>query len=526
VRRALVALAATVATVAFAAPARAADVGVPAPSDFYGINGQWVFQSPVDTWPTQFTSMANGGLTIVRTDARWSVAEPTPPSPSGDHTYDWSTFDTIVGTLAQYGLRWMPTLDYPPPWAQENPTENTPEDPGGLGSEMKEANVPDFTAFAAAMVRRYGPGGTFWSEHPGLPEMPPRLWEIWNSPNVTYYWNPQDNAPERFADLYLATRAAMRAVNHKVVVMAGALDLVNPPIASDEVKFIKRMFAHRPEVKTDVDLWGLHPYQETIYWTYRRLAKWRQALDKLTGRRMPIAIDELGYTTTKVSDQMRGDELVELAQELPRAGCDVVDFMPYAWESAEQDPNNPEDWFGIWNHDGTPKPSGQRFVDAVLQMRGLSSTPPPTDQLDLCDSQYPVPPDPQPPVAPQHVTPTPAPKPGPAPTGPAPTPAPPKLRGPGIKVSVHKRHGLITVTASCSTACRLDGYLMTRRTGRHSRLHTQSVKHSSTFTTRSRTLHFRIPAHAAGLKPQAQIVVVSFDRSGMSSRATRKVRIR
>jgi hypothetical protein len=124
------------------------------------------------------------------------------------------------------------------------------------------------------------------------------------------------------------------------------------------------------------------------------------------------------------------------------------------------------------------------------------------------------------------VTPTPAPKPGPAPTGPAPTPAPPKLRGPGIKVSVHKRHGLITVTASCSTACRLDGYLMTRRTGRHSRLHTQSVKHSSTFTTRSRTLHFRIPAHAAGLKPQAQIVVVSFDRSGMSSRATRKVRIR
>jgi hypothetical protein len=511
VRRALVA--AVLAAAALAAPAHAA-----VPSDFYGVNGQWVFQSPPDTWPQQFSSMTSGGLTIVRTDARWSVAEPDPPSASGEHTYDWSTYDTIVGTLAKYGLRWMPTLDYPPPWAQEDPTEHTQEDPNGLGSEMKEANVPDFVAFGAAMVRRYGPGGSFWSAHPELPAMPVRVWEIWNSPNVTYYWNPQTNAPERFADLYLATRTAMKAVTHKVVVMAGALDLVNPPIASDEVKFIKRMFAHRPEVRTEVDLWGLHPYQETIYWTFRRLAKWRQALDLLNGRRMPIAIDELGYTTTKVSDQMRGDELVQLAQELPRSGCDVMDFMPYSWESAEQDQNNPEDWFGIWNHDGTPKDSGQRFVDAVLQMRGLSSTPAPADQLNLCDSQYPVPPDPQPPLPPQSLAVTP-------PPGPQ-AQTPPKLRGPGLRLSVRRDlgRGRLVVSARCPSACRLDAYLMTRRPGKQ-RFHTQSVRHAETFSTRTRRLGFRIPAHAARLRARAEVVVVAFDRSGASSRITRNVLI-
>ena len=344
------------------------------------------------------------------------------------------------------------------------------------------------------------------------------MWEIWNSPNVTYYWNPQTNAPERFADLYLATRQAMKAVSHKVVVMAGALDLVNPPIASDEVKFIQRMFAHRPEVRTEVDLWGLHPYQETIYWTFRRLAKWRQALDLLNGRRMPIAIDELGYTTTKVSEQMRGDELVELAQELPRSGCEVMDFLPYSWESAELDQNNPEDWFGIWNHDGTPKPSGQRFVDAVLQMRGLSSTPAPIDQLNLCDSQYPVPPDPQPPLPPQSLTVTP-------PSGPR-AQTPPKLRGPGLRVSVRRdrKHGRLQVTAGCPSACRLDAYLMTRRTGKK-KFHTQSVRHAKTFSTRTRRLSFRIPAHAARLRARAQVVVVAFDRSGASSRTTRNVLI-
>ena len=503
------ALAAAAAAAAISAAPASADI----PSNYYGINAQWVFNTPQNTWAPQLTAMANGGLTVVRTDARWSIAEPNPPSGSGAHSYDWSTFDTIVGQLAKYGLQWMPTLDYPPPWAQEDPSD--------IGSETKVSNVPDFVAFAAAMVRRYGIGGTFWSAHPELPATPVREWEIWNSPNVTYYWDPQDNAPERFADLYLATRSAMKAVNHKAVVMAGALDLVNPPIASDEINFVKRMFAHRPEVRTQVDLWGLHPYQETIYWTFRRLAKWRQALDLLAGRREPIAIDELGYTTTKVSDQMRGDELVELTQKLPRSGCDIHDFYPYSWLSPEQDRTDPEQWFGIWNHDGTPKPSGQRFVDAVLQMRGLSSTPPPTDQLNLCDSQYPVPPDPQPPVSPQSLR-VPSTPPGPT------APAPPKPRGPGVKLGVHvnRKRGRIELTVSCPRACRLDAYLMTRRLGRHKKLHTQAVKHARRFTTRPRTLSFRIPLHAANLRPRAELVVVAFDRSGSSSRVTRKLRIR
>jgi len=297
---------------------------------------------------------------------------------------------------------------------------------------------------------------------------------------------------------------------------------VNPPIASDEVKFIKRMFAHRPEVQTQVDLWGLHPYQETIYWTFRRLAKWRQALDLLGGRRMPIAIDELGYTTTKVSEQMRGDELVELTQELPRSGCDVVDFMPYSWESAEQDSNNPEDWFGIWSHDGTPKPSGQRFVDAVLQMRGLSSTPAPTDQLNLCDSQYPVPPDPQQPVPPQSLrtdqTP-PTPPPGPPP------PLPAKPRGPGLKVKLSRRHGVLTIVTRCPRACRVDAYLMTRRSGRR-RFHTQSTTHARRFSSRARRLHLRLPAHAAHIQRRAKAIVVAYDHSGTSTRVTRSVRVR
>jgi len=65
---------------------------------------------------------------------------------------------------------------------------------------------------------------------------------------------------------------------------------------------------------------------------------------------------------------------------------------------------------------------------------------------------------------------------------------------------------------------------MTRRPGKQ-RFHTQSVRHANTFSTRTRHLSFRIPAHAALLRARAEVVVVAFDRSGASSRITRNVRI-
>ncbi|HET8672875.1 MAG TPA: hypothetical protein VFL87_04505 [Thermoleophilaceae bacterium] len=530
IRRAAPALAAAlVAACIFASSAHALTDTVPARSGFYGVNAQWVFDTDPSGWPAQFNSMVAAGLQVVRTDARWSVAEPGPPS-GGGHTYDWSLFDTIAGTLARYGLTWMPTLGYPPPWAQEDPAANSSQDPGGLGSEMTLGHVQDFVDYASALAERYGDGGTFWNEHPSLPYKPVRQWEVWNEPNVTYYWDPQDQAPERYADLYMATRQALQRVNRHAIVLAGGLALVNPPIASDEIQFVKRMLTHRPELAQAVDVWGLHPYQQTIYWTFRRFARWRQALDLLVGHRVPIAISELGYTTkaapSAVTDDQRGSELTTLTQELPRSGCDIYDFLPYAWESPEQNPNDPEQWFGIWNHDGTPKPSGQQFAGAVLQMRGLSSTPPPTDGLNLCDSQYPVPPDPQPPAQPQTVAPgppttskPPAPPPGP------PALAPPKPRGPRVQMSLRRRGRVLTVRVRCRSACRLDAYVMTRLKG-HARYRTGRPLHGHNFSSRVQTLRLRLPRLSKRLVRRAELLVVAYDRSGATTRSARAVSLR
>jgi hypothetical protein len=485
--------------------------GATVPAGYYGINAQYVFITPQSGWNKQLNAIAASGLDMVRTDVRWSAAEPDKPSgPGGSgHHYDWSLFDSIVGALAQHNLRWLPTLGYPPPWAQVDPTD--------IGSVMAPGRERDFLAFARALARRYGRGGSFWSSHQSIPYVPVTEYELWNEPNVIYYWNPQTKAPEDYADLFMDSSAVIKAVDPSAKILVGGLALVNPPLAADDIAFVHRMYAHRPELRSEIQIFGLHPYQETVYWTFRRFARFRQALDLTVGRRMPIAVTELGYTTTKVSDAERGDELSQLTEEIPRSGCDIYDFMPYAWLSPEQDPDDPEQWFGIWNADGTPKPSGQQFVNSVLKMRSLSA---PSDALDLCDSQYPVPPDPVPPAAP------PAPPAAPAPEPKQQVAAIRVRKGPSLRLSVRRdrKHSQLVVTGDCGTSCRLDVTLMSRVAGRHRKpkFRTRAFTHSRRFTAKPQTLTFQLSKR---LGKQIEVVVTAVDRSGASTRKSRLIRV-
>src|SRR6185437_5030947 len=185
------------------------------------------------------TAMAGGGLSLARIDARWQNVEPTPPSSSGQHTYNWSMYDGIVQGLAQHGLRWLPIVDYSTSWSGVTP--------GDTLSAVAPAHIPDFAAYAAALARRYGRGGTFWQSHPSLTAMPITSYEIWNEENSTVFWRPQAGNAEAYADLYMAARSAIRGVDPQAHVIIGGLALNNPPDVTDEIDFVRRMFAHRPD---------------------------------------------------------------------------------------------------------------------------------------------------------------------------------------------------------------------------------------------------------------------------------------
>src|SRR5262249_20534486 len=125
------------------------------PGDFFGVNAQEVFGEPQSSWDPQLAAIAAGGLGLVRTSARWSTVESSAPS-GGRHSYDWSSYDAIVGELSEFGLRWYPALEAAPGWAAQASGDQSPA----------AAHDGDFATYAAALAARYGPGGSFWSGHP------------------------------------------------------------------------------------------------------------------------------------------------------------------------------------------------------------------------------------------------------------------------------------------------------------------------------------------------------------------------
>jgi len=476
-RRPTIALASALfALLAAAAPAAAAT------EDFFGVNGQRVFNLPSSTWDAHLATMSSRGLQVVRRDASWEIAEPNPPDPStGAHRYVWTGFDQQVAAYARHGLRWLPIVDYSAPWA------------ASIRGDVKSppARDADYAAYAVALARRYGRGGSFWREHPDLPQLPVRRYEIWNEQNAEYFWRSQSTAPERYAELYAAARSALKAVDPSARVIVGGLALENAGV-TDENAFVKRMYAHRPNLRGSVDAIGFHPYAPTVESVYAKIREFRNTLRGLGAGNVPLELTEVGWTTLTTTDARRGEMLAQLAQDLPRSDCRIASLIPHTWVTKERDPANGEDWFGIANANASLKPSGSAYLGAVSKMRRSSG-----GTVEICGAS--------------------------AATSRAGASGRHRARGPKLRLRVrrHRRHARwLVVTLRCPRGCRARLRLLPagRPTdGRRKAVAQRSLR----FSSRRRQLVLR----ARGRKRLLQLRVSARGRNGgMTSRA-RRVRL-
>jgi hypothetical protein len=207
----LATLAALAAALLAAAPA--AEAAQPrAPRGFYGV--MWdraAERGTPEEQDAQWGLMAQNGVETVRIVFSWAGAQPTPGGPD-----DYTEIDARVASAARHGVRILPVVLYTPDWAKRFP--------GRHGSPPERAS--DYAAFVGRLVRRYGPAGTFWAEHPELPRRPLREWQIWNEPHLDFYWHtPEPGAwPAEYVDLLRQAAQAIRAQDPgaKVVLAAFA----------------------------------------------------------------------------------------------------------------------------------------------------------------------------------------------------------------------------------------------------------------------------------------------------------------
>jgi hypothetical protein len=201
----------------------------PVPQGFVGVDVDGPLFAPDTTlnFENQTQTMVANGVQSIRVAFNWAFAQPyqsfgqVPVADRDLFTDDvdgrptnFSATDEIVGDAAERHLTVLPTILYTPGW-DAKPNRH------GLATPRRSA---PYAEFAAALVARYGPQGKFWDENPTIPKVPIRMWQIWNEPNLSYYW-PQPFAKSYVSLLRLAHSAIKRADPGARVVLGALTNL-------------------------------------------------------------------------------------------------------------------------------------------------------------------------------------------------------------------------------------------------------------------------------------------------------------
>jgi hypothetical protein len=285
------------------------------------------------------------GATVARADTDWTASEPQPPT-GGVHDYDWSHDDVVAGELAEAGLRWDPVFDYAPWWAADaGATTNAGVSPDHIG---------DYAAYASAFAARYGLGGSFWASHPTLPALPVTVYEIWNEPDLDWFWQPAVNLSE-YASTYQSARAAIRSTAPQATVIIGGL--VSP------MQSLPSLLADDRSLMGNVDGIAVHSYRpgpdSELGATDNDLREDQSTFG------VPLYVNEYGWKVDPagrggVTEAQRDAGIEQFTAQLGSNPW-VADLEPFCWSGC-----------GTWDLYGTP--GAAAFAQGIAAAQ-LASTP-------------------------------------------------------------------------------------------------------------------------------------------------------
>jgi hypothetical protein len=288
------ALAVTAIFAAFASAAQAL------PAGFWGV----VPQSRLNA--EQFQRLSRGGVESVRIPVSWAAVQ---PNQGGE--FDWSGFDGEVEEAAKAGIKVLPFLSGAPEWAVPGKVVS------GTGGLLKApARLPvsgaartGWVNFLTAAVARYGPTGSFWAEHPGVPKRPIRVWQIWNEPNFKYFIAKPN--PAEYGKLVKISYTALRAADPRAqVVLAGLFARPKGArTASGKHKslnwyasdFLGQMYKRTPGVKKRFNGVALHPYTIRARELPGVTEEFRKVLTANGDAGKGLWMTELGWSSGKAS---------------------------------------------------------------------------------------------------------------------------------------------------------------------------------------------------------------------------------
>jgi hypothetical protein len=239
--------------------------------------------------------MANGRVGAVRWSLSWPRIEPE------KGRFEWGNADDVIGDLASRGIAVLPIAIGSPRWAVPN------NNPPNILCPIFGCTTPPVTPptspsarehwarFLRLAVKRYGPGGKYWSgryrqQHPGASPKPIRLWEIWNEVNIAHAWPPQPS-PSQYADLLKLSHNVITKVHPRATIALAGLP---GRVSFHGWDYLDQLY-DVPRIKRFFDLVAVHPYDSNIDRVRDQMKRFRGVMRQHGDRRTGVWVSEIGW---------------------------------------------------------------------------------------------------------------------------------------------------------------------------------------------------------------------------------------
>lgn len=306
-------------------------------------------------------NLSAAGVGAIRQDFLWARIERSPG------TYDFSLEDALVRKATAHRVEVIAILAYGNPLYSrlgglaEQMGTGGGIPPFGVGASYlfppDPQHLPEYRAFARALA------GHFRGRV--------RRWEVWNEENVGWrFWPPHED-PAAYAALLRAASQGLREGQRGAVVSLGGVFYPEiPPGIPEEGgrRYLGHVFDADPAIGDTIDAVAWHPYpypfvapEVEIPGNSSVPGSADQVRALLADRNDPgeeLWVTELGWPTHQeygVSPERQAAYLVRGFAGLWAEGVPLVTWYTYA--DGPNAAHNQEDAFGLFAHDGTPKPS-------------------------------------------------------------------------------------------------------------------------------------------------------------------------
>jgi len=323
----------------------------------------------------QLDRIADAGAEIARVDVGWSSLEQTAKGSYEQWYLD--QLDTVVDKADAHGVKLLITFTDSPCWASSAPESLKQGCDGSWWDRGVQryppADARDYADALAFLVRRYGDRVAGW--------------EVWNEPNLDYFFD-SDDPPADYARIVRAAYPAAKAADPSATVIAGSLSEAPPD-------FVEKLFQHG--IGGHFDAFSIHPYSGdaspldaldggNVKSSFARGVPAVRDVLLSHGEDKPIWLTEFGWNTSTIRgapswmngvDEQTQALYTEQALTKVREWSYVSVAIVFELKDEDDDAGDRNANFGLLRHDGTAKPAFEAFRRGALALNTATPIDPP-----------------------------------------------------------------------------------------------------------------------------------------------------